>query len=54
MIEIRLPKKEDRPHEVFFLENGLQVAVVSDPEADQAAAALDVRVGSLSDPVRIF
>ena len=50
-IEFRLPKKEKRPHDVFFLENGLQVTIVSDDTADQAAAALDVRVGALCDPV---
>eukprot|EP00008_Paramoeba_atlantica_P012445 CAMPEP_0201483010 /NCGR_PEP_ID=MMETSP0151_2-20130828/7248_1 /ASSEMBLY_ACC=CAM_ASM_000257 /TAXON_ID=200890 /ORGANISM="Paramoeba atlantica, Strain 621/1 / CCAP 1560/9" /LENGTH=362 /DNA_ID=CAMNT_0047865955 /DNA_START=91 /DNA_END=1176 /DNA_ORIENTATION=+ len=52
-IEFRLPKKEKRPHDVFFLENGLQVTIVSDDTADQAAAALDVRVGALCDPWEI-
>ena len=52
-IDFRLPKKEKRPHDVFFLENGLQVTIVSDDTADQAAAALDVRVGALCDPVCI-
>lgn len=32
------------------LENGLKVMLVSDPETDQAAASLDVHVGSGSDP----
>ena len=34
----------------FELENGLKVMLVSDPETDQAAASLDVHVGSGSDP----
>ncbi len=34
----------------LVLENGLKVMLVSDPDADQAAAALDVHVGSGSDP----
>jgi hypothetical protein len=33
------------------LANGLEALVISDPEADKAAAALTVRVGHLSDPV---
>jgi hypothetical protein len=33
------------------LQNGLEALLVSDPEADKAAAALTVRVGHLSDPV---
>ena len=34
------------------LPNALQVLLVSDPDADKAAAALDVFVGSSHDPVR--
>ena len=34
----------------FVMENGLKVMLVSDPETDQAAASLDVNVGSGSDP----
>ncbi len=33
------------------LENGLRVMLVSKPDADRAAASLDVNVGSLQDPV---
>ena len=34
----------------FTMENGLKVMLVSDPDTDQAAASLDVHVGSGSDP----
>lgn len=34
------------------LENGLEALLCSDPTTDKAAAALNVRVGHLSDPVR--
>eukprot|EP00941_MAST-03F_sp_MAST-3F-sp1_P004838 g4838.t1 len=33
-----------------MLDNGLQVLVISDPWTDKSAAAVDVRVGSWSDP----
>lgn len=33
-----------------MLENGLEVLVISDPKADKASAAMDVKVGHLSDP----
>ena len=34
----------------FILDNGLKVLVVSDPEFNNSAAALEVQVGSLMDP----
>ena len=39
-----------RAYESLHLENGLQVLLISDPHTDKAAAALDVNVGSSSDP----
>lgn len=33
-----------------MLENGLEAMIVSDPKTDKAAAAMDVKVGHLSDP----
>ena len=39
-----------RDYLAFKLENRLQVLVISDPQADKAAAALSVAVGSGSDP----
>ncbi|MCA8967339.1 MAG: insulinase family protein, partial [Planctomycetes bacterium] len=41
---------DPREYEAFTLDNGLRVVVVSDPQADTAAASLDVHVGSASDP----
>jgi secreted Zn-dependent insulinase-like peptidase len=45
-------KSPDDPREYVHLElpNGLAVLLISDPDTDKAAAALDVAVGSSSDP----
>ena len=39
-----------KSYRVVQLENGLKAALVSDPAGDKAAASLDVRAGSGSDP----
>jgi len=41
---------DNREYHAFTLENGLQVMLISDPDATKGAAALDVGVGSGSDP----
>ncbi|HAA44525.1 MAG: peptidase, insulinase family [Halomonas sp. 54_146] len=41
---------DSRNYRVLTLENGLNVLLVSDPEADKAAASMNVRVGSAQDP----
>lgn len=41
---------DDRSFSYIQLENGLQAMLISDPDAESAAAALDVRVGSWYDP----
>lgn len=41
---------DSREHRYLELTNGLRVLVISDPDSDQAAAALSVGVGSLADP----
>lgn len=41
---------DPRDYETMVLDNGLKVVLVSDPAADKAAAALDVNIGSGSDP----
>ncbi|MEE3214854.1 MAG: insulinase family protein, partial [Pseudomonadota bacterium] len=41
---------DDRDYRVLTLDNGLEVLLVSDPEADKAAASLNVSVGSAQDP----
>ncbi|RCI06352.1 Insulinase (Peptidase M16) [Rhizopus stolonifer] len=44
------PANDNRDYCLLKLANELQVLLISDPEADRASAALDVHVGSLSDP----
>lgn len=41
---------DHKDYRALVLENGLKVLLVSDPQTDQAAASLDVHVGSGSDP----
>jgi hypothetical protein len=48
---IETSEQEDRDYRVIELQNGLQAVIISDPNADKAAASLDVAVGHLFDPV---
>lgn len=48
--EVEKRATDDRTYRAFTLDNGLRAVVVSDPQTDQAAAALDVNVGNGSDP----
>jgi hypothetical protein len=41
---------DDKEYRALTLANGLRVLLASDPKADTAAAALNVRVGHFSDP----
>ncbi len=41
---------DTRDYRTFVLDNGMKVLLVSDPEADKAAASVDVNAGSNSDP----
>ncbi|GAA5915532.1 hypothetical protein JCM5296_001752 [Sporobolomyces johnsonii] len=41
---------DDRQYRLIMLENGLEALVICDPKTDKAAAAMDVKVGHLSDP----
>ncbi len=43
-------RTDKHQYRVLTLDNGLRAILVSDAEADKAAAAMDVRVGSLCDP----
>lgn len=47
---IYLSPNDPREYGVVRLDNGLDVVVVSDPDADKAAAALNVHVGSMQNP----
>ena len=49
-IEIERSPADPRAYRAIALANGLEALLVSDPEADKAAAALDVNVGSANDP----
>ncbi len=42
---------DDRRYLYQVLDNQLQVLLISDPDADKAAASLDVNVGSYHDPI---
>lgn len=48
--EVVKSPNDDRSYESLELDNGLKVLLISDPETDKAAAALDVNVGNGSDP----
>ncbi len=50
---LRVAKADQRAYTLLTLGNGLRAVVVSDPSATQAAAALEVTVGSFSDPLNL-
>ena len=41
---------DDRDYRYVTLDNGLKVLLISDPDTDKSAAAVDVNVGSYQDP----
>lgn len=41
---------DDRDYRFVEMENGLKALLISDPDTDKAAAAVDVKVGSFQDP----
>lgn len=45
------PDLDEREYKVIKFDNGLQALLIHDPTTDKAAAAMDVGVGNLSDPV---
>jgi insulysin len=47
------PEVDDRLYRGILLDNGLKIMLISDKNADKSAAALDVNVGSLSDPFQV-
>lgn len=44
---------DKRDYHVVRLSNQMEVLLISDPQTDKSAAALDVYVGSQSDPVEL-
>ena len=51
--EVRKSQGDDREYKAVTLSNGLRVLLIQDPTANLAAAAMDVHVGSTSDPENI-
>ncbi|PNW78182.1 hypothetical protein CHLRE_09g386113v5 [Chlamydomonas reinhardtii] len=49
-VKLLKPANDDMEYRYLLLPNGLRVLLISDPTADKAGAAMDVCVGSLSDP----
>ena len=49
-VEIERSPADTRDYRALLLDNGLEALVVSDPDTDKAAAALNVNVGSADDP----
>ncbi|CEH18771.1 related to ste23-metalloprotease involved in a-factor processing [Ceraceosorus bombacis] len=47
---LELSGQDDRSYRLIRLANGLEALVIHDTETDKASAAMDVRVGHLSDP----
>ncbi|WFD22426.1 insulysin [Malassezia equina] len=48
--DMEKPLLDKRTYQLVRLANDLEALVISDPETDKASAAMDVRVGHLSDP----
>ena len=48
--QLERPALDDRSYRVIRLSNQLEALLVHDPETDKASAAMDVNVGSFSDP----
>ena len=44
------PLLDNRSYRVIQLPNQLEALLIHDPDSDKAAAAMDVNVGSFSDP----
>ena len=49
-VEIERSPADTRDYRALLLDNGLEALLVSDPDTDKAAAALNVNVGSANDP----
>ncbi|KAL0019017.1 hypothetical protein WJX77_001203 [Trebouxia sp. C0004] len=50
MVEVVKPAVDKLNYRCLTLDNGIRIILISDAGADKAAAAMDVRVGSLGDP----
>ena len=52
-VDVIQPPMDDRDYLTLRLDNGLRVLLCSDLSTNEAAAAMDVHVGALSDPVNV-
>jgi insulysin len=50
---LETPPSDERSYRLVRLKNGMEVLIIHDPKTDKAAAAMDVHVGHLTDPVRV-
>ena len=48
--DLEKPALDDRSYRLVTLANGLECMLIHDPTTDKASAAMDVKVGHLSDP----
>ena len=48
---IEKPAQDTREYRLLRLQNGLQAMLIHDKDADTSAAAMDIAVGHLNDPV---
>ena len=44
---------DKREYKAITLSNGLRALIISDPDSSHSAAALDVHVGAMSDPINV-
>jgi hypothetical protein len=49
--DVRKRPSDDRVYRALQLPNGMRTLLISDPASNRAAAAIDVHVGSFSDPL---
>jgi insulysin len=54
MTDIIKPTQDIRAYKYFTLPNKFRCLLISDPEADKSAAAIDVRVGCSLDPKPLY
>ncbi|CBJ49276.1 conserved unknown protein [Ectocarpus siliculosus] len=50
---VQISEQDDREYRHVTFPNKMQVLLISDPETDKEAAAMDVRVGQTSDPAHL-
>ena len=52
-VVVETSEQDDRSYRYLEMPNSLRVLLISDPETDKAAAAMDVKVGTYSDPEKV-